>query len=73
MASARRLQRAGRGQNLRRQEQADLRSAHRARASASALDTVVRLVPPKARILVEALWPGPLTLVMPKREAIPTS
>ncbi|HPS14558.1 MAG TPA: L-threonylcarbamoyladenylate synthase [Spirochaetales bacterium] len=40
-------------------------------ASASALDTVVRLVPPKARILVEALWPGPLTLVMPKREAIP--
>lgn len=27
--------------------------------------------PEKAKILAEALWPGPLTLVLPKREVIP--
>lgn len=40
-------------------------------ASADAMETVARTIPRKARLLAEALWPGPLTLVMPKRGEIP--
>lgn len=40
-------------------------------ASAASIETVARTVPAKARLLAEALWPGPLTLVLPKRREIP--
>jgi L-threonylcarbamoyladenylate synthase len=32
---------------------------------------VVSVVPPAADLLMERFWPGPLTLVLPKRQAIP--
>ena len=35
------------------------------------MDRVARAPTAKARALMEALWPGPLTLVMPKLEAVP--
>lgn len=35
------------------------------------LSTVVTSVPPIARALAERFWPGPLTLVLPKRPAVP--
>jgi L-threonylcarbamoyladenylate synthase len=40
-------------------------------ASAGDVDRVADASGKKARALMAALWPGPLTLVMPKREAIP--
>ncbi|HEX4932965.1 MAG TPA: L-threonylcarbamoyladenylate synthase, partial [Gemmatimonadaceae bacterium] len=40
-------------------------------ADARALDTVARDIPPVARTLADAFWPGPLTLVLPKRPSIP--
>jgi L-threonylcarbamoyladenylate synthase len=33
--------------------------------------SVAREVPPEARVLAEAFWPGPLTLVLPARDGIP--
>ncbi len=33
--------------------------------------TIVRELPPGAEALMDAFWPGPLTLVLPKRPAIP--
>lgn len=35
------------------------------------LDGIVSSVPEKARRLMEAYWPGPLTLIMPKNEKVP--
>lgn len=35
------------------------------------LDRVARTIPPKAEALARALWPGPLTLVLPKRSEVP--
>lgn len=40
----------------------------------AALDDVERIAaafPPKARLLAEALWPGPLTMILPKRAEVP--
>ncbi|MBQ9108652.1 MAG: threonylcarbamoyl-AMP synthase [Oscillospiraceae bacterium] len=35
------------------------------------LDPLVREVPRSARLLAEKFWPGPLTMVMPKSQAVP--
>ena len=40
-------------------------------ASIGEVDRVAKVPGIKARALMEALWPGPLTLVMPKLEAVP--
>jgi len=40
----------------------------------SRLDDIERIAtsfPPKARLLAEALWPGPLTMILPKRPEVP--
>lgn len=36
-----------------------------------ALDEIASRVPEKARILGEKFWPGPLTMIFPKREKVP--
>lgn len=40
-------------------------------AEPSQLDSLVRRVPEKARILAEKFWPGPLTIILPKADCIP--
>jgi L-threonylcarbamoyladenylate synthase len=40
-------------------------------SSAEQLDRIARAVPDAARTLAAALWPGPLTLILPKATAIP--
>lgn len=40
-------------------------------ADLSQLSSVVSSIPPQARTLIENLWPGPLTLVLPKQDSIP--
>lgn len=40
--------------------------------SADQLETVARDVPDVARALAERFWPGPLTLILPRAEAIPS-
>lgn len=40
-------------------------------ADAAQLAAVARSVPKAARRLIDAFWPGPLTLVLPKREGVP--
>ncbi len=40
-------------------------------ASAGDLSTAASAVSERARLLAAALWPGPLTMVLPKRDAIP--
>lgn len=40
-------------------------------ASLADVGRVVADFPPKARLLAEALWPGPLTLILPKRAEVP--
>jgi L-threonylcarbamoyladenylate synthase len=40
-------------------------------ASVAQVESVAREFGAKARALAEALWPGPLTLVMPKRDEVP--
>ncbi len=40
-------------------------------ASADDLPAVVRSVPASARALAEAFWPGPLTMVLPRRDVVP--
>jgi L-threonylcarbamoyladenylate synthase len=40
-------------------------------ADADAAFAVAREVPPSARALAEKFWPGPLTLVLPKRDHVP--
>ncbi len=40
-------------------------------AETADVETVASAFPAEARRLAEAFWPGPLTLVLPKREAVP--
>lgn len=40
-------------------------------AAADWLERYVTAVPPEAQQLAERFWPGPLTLVLPKRECVP--
>lgn len=40
-------------------------------ASADALPSLAREVPPAARALAARFWPGPLTLILPKRREVP--
>jgi len=40
-------------------------------ASMAGVGRIAAEVPPKARALMERLWPGPLTLILPKREEVP--
>lgn len=40
-------------------------------AQNACLQGIVSQVPKKAKLLMDAFWPGPLTLVMPKGDAIP--
>lgn len=40
-------------------------------ASMEALDDLCREIPKKAKILAEAFWPGPLTLIMKKQPKVP--
>ncbi len=35
------------------------------------INEVVKSVPPRAALLIEKFWPGPLTLILPKKEIIP--
>ena len=35
------------------------------------LEQLVREIPPTARLLIDRFWPGPLTLVLPKTDAVP--
>lgn len=35
------------------------------------ISRVARILPPKARLLAEKLWPGPLTIILPKRQEVP--
>ena len=39
--------------------------------SVDALNNVVTHIPPKAKLLAEAFWPGSMTLVLPKNKTIP--
>jgi L-threonylcarbamoyladenylate synthase len=40
-------------------------------ADRNAVDRVVRTLPPGAEELMDRFWPGPLTLILPKQDAIP--
>ncbi|WP_439152230.1 L-threonylcarbamoyladenylate synthase [Winogradskyella sp.] len=40
-------------------------------ASTSCLDKIVAHIPKKAKLLAEAFWPGPITLVLKKKAVIP--
>lgn len=40
-------------------------------AGRSMLSEVVAVIPPAAEVLIERFWPGPLTLVLAKRPAVP--
>ena len=40
-------------------------------AEVSALDRIVREVPPKAKLLADAFWPGPLTMCFFKNDLVP--
>jgi len=40
-------------------------------ADVNDLERVCRHVPPQAHLLIKRFWPGPLTLVLPKSEAVP--
>ncbi len=40
-------------------------------AEPSQLETIVSVVPEKARLLIAKFWPGPLTVVLPKKLEIP--
>ena len=35
------------------------------------IDTVATEIPEKAQVLAHAFWPGPLTLVLPKKKSVP--
>ena len=54
------------GQDIRDKEKTALRPAHRARGP-YARPTLAR-VSPGAEALMKRFWPGPLTLVLPKRK-----
>ncbi len=36
-----------------------------------ALERIAREIPPQARALADAFWPGPLTMILPKSDAVP--
>lgn len=40
-------------------------------ASLDDIGRIATVFPPKARLLAEALWPGPLTMILPKRPEVP--
>ena len=40
-------------------------------SSLADIDRVAASFPPKARLLAESLWPGPLTMILPKRNEVP--
>lgn len=40
-------------------------------ASPDRLQDIARTVPEKAQLLANAFWPGPLTLVLPKKDSVP--
>ncbi len=40
-------------------------------ASPDRLEEIARTVPEKAQLLANAFWPGPLTLVLPKKDSVP--
>lgn len=40
-------------------------------SAVSQLPTIVSYIPEKAKLLADAFWPGPLTLVLPKQSSIP--
>ena len=42
-------------------------------ADRSSVSRIVKAVPPKAEVLMERFWPGPLTLVLPKLPVVPDS
>ena len=37
----------------------------------SVAETVCDMIPERARLLAEAFWPGPLTIVLPRRDTVP--
>lgn len=39
----------------------------------AALDRVARAVPPTARAFIDRFWPGPLTLIVPRRRELPAN
>lgn len=42
-------------------------------SSVAMLDRVITTVSPRVRALMDAFWPGPLTLLLPRREAVPAA
>lgn len=40
-------------------------------ADRSMVETVAKTIPPSAHRLMDAFWPGPLTLILPKQPAVP--
>lgn len=40
-------------------------------AEPEAMERIVETVPEEARVLAEAFWPGPLTMILPKRACVP--
>ncbi len=40
-------------------------------AAWDALEKITETIPPKARTLADAFWPGPLTMILPKSAAVP--
>ncbi len=42
-------------------------------ASLDMLDTLCATVPDSAKALINAFWPGPLTIILPKSDAVPTA
>jgi L-threonylcarbamoyladenylate synthase len=57
----------GRGRHLRRQGPAQRPPADRPRADAPRRRAFAARVPPVAQRLMDAFWPGPLTLILPRR------
>ncbi|WRS27851.1 L-threonylcarbamoyladenylate synthase [Oscillospiraceae bacterium MB08-C2-2] len=42
-------------------------------AKAEQLEPLVQAIPPRAQALIDAFWPGPLTIILPKTERVPLS
>lgn len=42
-------------------------------AEPAQVDLLVREIPPAARLLMEAFWPGPLTIVLPAKASLPAA
>ncbi|MFH0919074.1 MAG: L-threonylcarbamoyladenylate synthase [Fibrobacterota bacterium] len=40
-------------------------------ASLEQMDALVKAIPPKAQKLIAKFWPGPLTIILPKRDKVP--